>query len=89
MFFSHEPNPNPHPHTSWAGFIGWAVSYSIGGIIYGILQLDTLDRLMVFILHCLGSLSFIAGTIVALLTIQDKLRARKKEKEGPKTPSQT
>lgn len=90
MMFSQDPTPDAHAHTSWAGFIGWAISYSIGGIIYGILNsIDSLDRFMVLFLHVLGALSFLAGTVLAVLNIQDKLRARKKEKEGHKPPSQT
>lgn len=82
--------PNPHPQAGLAGFITWAVSMSLGGVSYIVLQsVEHLDKITSWVLHLFGIISFVVAIIVGLYTIKEKrlVIKERKEKGTPKSPN--
>lgn len=85
----HDPN-QPNITGTWTGFIVTMSLNFMGGILYSIASyIENIDKFAIFILHLLGCLSVLIGCIVGMITLVDKLEARKQKKEGPKSPPQT
>lgn len=65
----------------WKGFIVTMICTAIyGGIKWITSSIDNLDHIVVIALHILSFVSLTVGITVGLVTLQDKLRARKKDK---------
>ena len=69
----------------WKGFIFWGVSFAVSGVSWTIrYSVEQLDAGVVIFLHLLSGVSLLVGITVGIITIQDKLKARKEKTKDSK-----